>query len=72
VHFNVITFLGEGLEEVGLHYDRFITQVLGTSVDYWAISMFGRENIQVLLGVDRVSCEGEEWGCIEGSRIDKV
>ncbi len=63
--FDVVTFLGEDSEVVNLCYDRFIAQVFGTPIDYEVVSVFGSENVQVLLGVDGSSCESEEGSGIE-------
>ncbi len=70
--FNTIAFLSEDSEAVDLRYNRLISQVLGTPIDYGVVSVFGCENVQVLLGVNGSSCEGEEGSGIERSGIDKI
>ncbi len=36
------------------------------------VGMFGCEDVQVLLGIYGAVCEGEEWGRVEWSWVDKV
>jgi len=70
--FNTVAFLGEGSEAVNFRYDRLVPQVPGTPINYGMISVLGRENIQVFLGVNGPSCEGEEGRGVERSGVDKV
>ena len=61
---DAISLLCEDSEAVDFHYYRLVTEISRTSVDGGVVSMLGCKDVQVLLGVYRVTCEGEEWGGI--------
>ncbi len=70
--FDAIPFLGKDSEAVDLRYDRLVSQVFGAFIDCRLVSVSSCKDVQVFLGVNGSSCEGEEGGGVERSGIDEI